>query len=636
MSSVYKMTTLSREEIKAMIKEKAEIEATAKEIEKEAETRKQAQKAAAKEAITGLKADGLVLSVKDWSSDKISGLAGLYAPPAEALSQYEPLEFDNPADLLHTFSPSQTCYKWQAEINLQLAGYFDTKDLTARTLPTTKNPLYYNVCAANGSGKDAYIVAPFAVWFCCTKVRSRCIITSSSYNQLKSNTFEPIKKLCEAINQKAGELVFKIVEFYIVCNKTGSEIRCFVTDEAGKAEGFHPFSDQPGAELAFIANEAKTIQDDLFEAFERFTYNYWIEISSPGTNNGHFYRSCTRAVQYPAPLVLVNKTEGNGESDKIGYFRRITAYDCPHRSLTVIKRLMQEYGVNSLLFRSNVLAEFTSIDDKVIISRAYTEYRAPLHNTYGLPVRAGLDLSLGGDETVLSIWHGNKRLSQEVWRERNEPTLHKILIAAFEKHGLKPENIYADAGGIGKPIIDRLADAGWNVVRVSNEGRAHNRLEYMNRVAENWFRFKRLVEERILILPENDKQFIDQLTSRLYRYTKGRIALEEKHAAKSRGVESPDRADAAVLAFSMIPLSVFLGTEQVDREEKAQQEALADLNHRWKNLSLTFEDFSKMQELYGQRRSKQLEGQQKAEIEHPSIKKYSNKFTPRITYLSRN
>ncbi len=46
------------------------------------------------------------------------------------------------------------------------------------------------------------------------------------------------------------------------------------------------------------------------------------------------------------------------------------------------------------------------------------------------------------------------------------------------------------------------------------------------------------------------KKMISQFSSRKYRITsRGKIALERKEEMKKRGLQSPDRADAIVLAF---------------------------------------------------------------------------------------
>jgi hypothetical protein len=83
---------------------------------------------------------------------------------------------------------------------------------------------------------------------------------------------------------------------------------------------------------------------------------------------------------------------------------------------------------------------------------------------------------------------------------------------------------------------------------------------YENRGTETWATVRTLLQECFskhlqgqkpdIELP-NDDRLITQLTQRKYRMTsKGKIALERKEDMKKRGLDSPDRADAVVLAFA--------------------------------------------------------------------------------------
>lgn len=589
------VSVLTREALRALVATRAADEVARAELAREAAERKK------------VKVEAVRAEVKEEAVDTdalIQSLAGLLHPEAPPQDKYKPLEFLTPTHLLETFSPEQQSTLWQTEVTAQIAGFYDPQDMETRVEATKEDPMIYTLVAANGSGKDSYIVAPTAVWFACTKIRSRTIITGAKYDQLKGQTFTYIKDLCLRINEQLGKKIFDVVEFYIHCLATGSEIRLFVTDDAGKAEGFHPFPDYKGSKLLFIANEAKSIPEALFTGFERYTITHRLDVSSPGACVGHFYRQFNTSVQYPAPMRRLSEQKTSvAENVVTGYARKITAFECPHIPKAKIERILRLYGANSLVYRSSILAEFTSIDDLTVINREAIEYKAPAWNTYGLPKRAGLDLSLGGDETVLSIWHGNKRLAQVTWRERDEPTLHGYLIQAFQQHGLKPENIFVDAGGIGLPIIQRLRHAGWDVVSVKNEGRALDSSQFTNRAAENWFRVKRLVEEKILIIPHEDATWVDQLTTRLYRYSKGKVGLEDKKDARKRGAPSPDRADATVLAFALIPLSTFFGEDVTLIEEEVEKREIREMNQRWTMANLTPADIDRMQEIYAKRRT---------------------------------
>jgi len=465
------------------------------------------------------------------------------------------LPFATPGEMFLYFYPELSPHEWQLEEQHRLGGFLNLEnpDACEPAKPTHDNPLIYNIVAANGSGKDTYIISPFAMWFVTSKIRSRCIVTSASQDQLKLQTFNYITNYAEKVNAYFGYDVFDIKEFYIYNNLSGSEIIGRVTNDPGKVEGFHPFESPPGAEMAVVINEAKTITDEVFVAFVRFTgYSYWLQISSPGTKSGQFYRSCSTARMDKCELVTP-------------FVRFVTAFECPNISRAHIERVKMEHGEDSLIYTTSILAQFYSSSLDVLIPEALLKYPEPPHDTYGLEPAAGLDLafSLDGDKSRFCIWHGNKELYNSAFQTESADKIHNWILDQLQiglmRFGLKPENCYADGGGLGAPIISRVIEAGFPIVTRKNEFSAFNKNYYLNLGAEMYFRVKRLIEQRVLIIPP-DEVARTQLTQRkailLEQQQKWR--LEPKQEAKRRLRYSPDRADAIVLALSAYPLDIML------------------------------------------------------------------------------
>ena len=471
------------------------------------------------------------------------------------------LEFGDGSELLYFFdeglqSGKFKLHPWQIQLNEEFA----------HAQATDQHPFKFALRAANGSGKDAFIVAPFALWFIVSKIKSRVIITSSSGTQLTSQTEVYISNLARKINTyyftQFGAKIMKINQRYIQCLLSGSEIRMFATDEEGRAEGYHPI--EPGAEMAIIVNEAKSVTSDIFRALRRCTgYNYWINVSTPGlVPAGDFYKSC-----------LTWK------------HRKITYYDCPHQSSDEFNADKRELGEHSALFRSKWLAEFTTVDGNTIIPQAALEkLRGRIRENRVLercthwPVRVGIDLSTSGDETVVSAWKGNTQIYQRTWREKDTTvTVERIwdCIVVDLKLPQSHEFIYADDGGVGRAIIDQLRKRGLsNIRRILNQSAAIQTSLYRNRGAELWYNFRRLVEEGILRFNADDDKLWEQLGTRRFRNHEEqaiiKIQLEAKAVARAEGLPSPDRADAAVLAFVGITVNSFLDEETKIEKVKDQ------------------------------------------------------------------
>lgn len=488
-------------------------------------------------------------------------------------ADYTPLDFKDPIEFLAFFSENiregrTVLHKWQVEIGEFLGQSF-----------TAKNPLEFYLRAANGSGKDAYVLAAHAVWFCCCKVRSRWICTSSTFKQISTQTEPYIRTLCSMVNKFFNDRVLIIKRQHIVCTLTGSEILLYVSDDPDNVEGYHPFPDAVNSEMAICINEAKSVPDEIFNAMRRCTgYSVWLEVSSPGKALGHFYNKVTTARDWE---------EGYIPGQKLT--RKITAYDCAHIPVREIEEAREE--LPGWLFGSVYLAEFSSIGESVIILPELLDrlIQTKLKNNQ-IPhlkfgsLRAGIDIAAGGDENVMYLVEGNKIVDRDIFIERDTTiTAHRLYrkLKQWSQMGLLQENTWGDDGGIGRGVLDQLRELGWTVNRVMNQTPSINKQRYLNRGAELWYEGGRIIAEGYFIFDWKDDKLVKQLGSRYYTQgeTSGKVALESKKKAKSKGRPSPDRADALILCLCGLTVDDF--KKQMAEAPKAQ-----------KKLKSTFKDRS--------------------------------------------
>lgn len=498
---------------------------------------------------------------------------------------YLALPFKSAKDFVNFFDPAlrsgkKKLHKWQEEI---------LDEISQKGKYTIQDRLRFLLRAANGSGKDWAIIGGFVSFVLCCWRRYKIVVTSASHRQLDTQTRVYIEYLCENVNSflkeqgvvdedvidiKKEEYTSKIFEKpdgskYTL---TGSVCITFVTDDPGLAEGHHPLPDaDPGEGVIIILNEAKTISDEVFKAFARCTFNYWIAVSSPGQMSGRFYRNSCDAVPWEIGHIKGRYLE-----------RKITSYDCPHIDPDSIELDKKEAGENSAWFKSKHLAEFTNIDQKTVISEDAVKKclkRDKIKIDIGQPRRAGLDLAGGGAENALYVYDNNILIGKEIWRIRDTEITVDLLAGTeedpgsgyFAKYKLRPENIYGDDNGLGQAIIDGLAKRRvskdstetWSIVRIRNQFKPLDSTRYRNRGAELWFRFARLVEEGIVDLDPNDLELHQQLWNRHYKQAQGtgQFQLLSKEEELLEGNKSPDRADALVLAFTGLTIMDFLNKD---------------------------------------------------------------------------
>jgi hypothetical protein len=123
------------------------------------------------------------------------------------------------------------------------------------------------------------------------------------------------------------------------------------------------------------------------------------------------------------------------------------------------------------------------------------------------------------------------------------------FIVEFKKAGLEPNNIYADASGLGMVMCDALAESGWQVNRVNFGSAAYDNDAYTNRSAEMWYGMAKKIEDAEIILPDDDDLTAQLTCRRSITNSKGKLGVESKDSMRARGLASPDRADALALCL---------------------------------------------------------------------------------------
>lgn len=482
-------------------------------------------------------------------SQEVAGAksGSIHVPTSDTVQPCEGFDFKDPVEMLffvdEDISSGRTVlHGWQVQFMVDFAD--------ERNLKT--HPFQAEVCACNGSGKDMYILAVCAVWLCMRNKMACVAATNGSGTQLDTQTAFHIENLCKKVNSKFGFEVWRIRYRYFECLATESKIDLFATDEANKAEGFHP--SKSGAKFAIFASEAKAIPDEIFTALTRCNgYTHRVDVSSPGLPAGYFFNQCAVAIDRKE----LKDVKDCPPVERIKY--HITAYDCPHLTEVDIENtargLLAQGGRNSPVFKSSILAEFGTTDEMTVIS--YTH----VHRCKAKPPewirepfnKAGLDLSAGGAENVLKIRNGNKVLGTEAFRFEDTEDTIDYLEELFVKWDLKhPESlIWGDCCGIGEPMLRALKKRKGNSnIRFFDSRNGSTRPKvYFNRITEMWFNMSLQLQTSSIIL-DGDMLTETQLCTRYYKISSKNVhQLLSKLEQKSKGHPSPDRADAHVYCF---------------------------------------------------------------------------------------
>lgn len=400
----------------------------------------------------------------------------------------------------------KTPYRWQAKA-LQSIGRQEHGG------PPT------SLVAANGSGKTSDVIAPAVLWFLDRFPKGQAVITSGSFRQIE-------KQLWPAMRASGNGLPFEFFQTEIRTPDGGFALG-FSTADPGKAEGWHPKVGNHIDPVMIVVDEAKTVPDGVFQAFDRCTRLFQLWASSPGAPRGQFYDS-------------------HHANARDFHTIKVASADCPHIDPAKIERDRRTYGEDHPVFRSMHLAEFTAETDRLVLAPGDLQRALdgqPEREEKGETV-AFCDFAAGGDENVLAIRRGNHARIVEAWREKDTVQACRHFRHLFDREGLRPSQVWGDADGLGIGFINQFAEEGWRI----NEFRGGTPAmddHYANLIGETWHVGGREIERGRVHLGQLDAETFRQITTRRSEWdARGKLRVEPKEKMAKEGLKSPDRADA--------------------------------------------------------------------------------------------
>jgi hypothetical protein len=129
------------------------------------------------------------------------------------------------------------------------------------------------------------------------------------------------------------------------------------------------------------------------------------------------------------------------------------------------------------------------------------------------------------------------------------------------------KNLNVDTVGIGYYMAQYLKDHGIPVTEINVGESSRDSDKYANLKAEHYWGLRMRAQSGDLAGLKDEKT-IAQLAGISYSHNaRGQILIENKEDARKRGVKSPDRAEAMMLAFAERPPLVYGYIEFLKREQ---------------------------------------------------------------------
>ena len=348
-------------------------------------------------------------------------------------------------------------------------------------------------------------------------------------------------------------------------------------DEGVKFQGFH--SDY----ILVILDEAPGIDGKIWEALEGILASGNVHVlalgnptiaSGPffdafGRNSGQWESFTISAFDNPnftgckLSYRSVDK-EGNPKTITFGDPDGKDLMDMDEKELEVapapylcsrrwVRDRFLEWGPEDPRFQARCLGAFPSQSPGALISLAWLESARGEYKPRPYDgLKAGLDVAgPGEDETVLVIAYGMHVLSINCWPNADPRGQIVSTLRETEKEtGLKFENINVDTCGIGYYLARHLESEGFRVSDVNVGVAASDAQRYANLKAESYWGLRMMFSDGDITGINDDLTFAQLVGIRYDTNARGQVVIESKEEARSRGVKSPDRAEAVMLCFA--------------------------------------------------------------------------------------
>ena len=444
------------------------------------------------------------------------------------------------------------------------------------------------VKSGNGLGKG-FCAAVAVLWFLYVHPEAAIVLsTAPTFRQVRHILWRQIHRLYRPAAKTLGGKMLD-TRWELADDRYAMGLSA---DSADQFQGFH------SPNMFIVVDEAEGVSDEIYEAIEAVMTSsdpLLLLIGNPTTITGAFRRAFyeERALYHPITISALDSP--NVQSGQTAVPGLTTA--------RWVEERREIWGEENPIYRARVLGEFPDQAEDTLLSLTDVEAAARPHpaassrpetgiqpgdgiaddgretaaqpadsgstdgresaaqpadsvstdgresaDATAAPVILAVDVArYGSDRSVILRRRGQTVEDIRTFRRLDTMQLTGWVAAAIREWG--GAEVYVDEIGVGAGVVDRLKEQGFRVRGVNVARAARQDGLFANLRAEGYWRLRELFAAGQIVIPR-DHQLIGELAALRYSYdSQGRIQMESKEAMRQRGLPSPDKADALMLAF---------------------------------------------------------------------------------------
>jgi len=434
--------------------------------------------------------------------------------------------------------------EWQTKVLIDLGNALASHD-QALHAQLIQEAIQIARASGHGIGKSA-LVAWIILFAISTFEDTKGVVTANTENQLKTKTWAEVSKWHRLFIARD---LFKLTATALFANDPLHE-RTWRIDmvpwSERNTEAFAGLHNQ-GKRILVVFDEGSAIPDLIWEVTEgaltdKNTQIIWMVFGNPTRNKGRF-REC-----FPG-----GKFSHRWNSDQIDSRTvKITNKE-------QIQRWIDDYGEDSDFVRVRVRGVFPRVDAESFIPYELANNAVEREiEMQGGAIVLGVDVGrFGDDPSVIYPRCGRDAITRpvEIFYGLDTMTFAGKVAATFIR--LHATVCMVDSGGVGGGVVDRLRQLQIPVIEVDFGSKPDeffsDGVKYANKRAEIWGAMRNWLSGGSIqnISVGENISLIDELVAPNYALNKQEaIQLESKKEMRSRGIPSPNVADALACTFA--------------------------------------------------------------------------------------
>jgi hypothetical protein len=440
-------------------------------------------------------------------------------------------------------------------------------------------PLHRRVAVKSGNGLGkGFCAAVSVLWFVYSHEPAIVLSTAPTFRQVQHVLWRQIRRLhrkaADTLKGKMLETRWELAEDRYAMGLSA--------ETADQFQGFHC------PNMLIVVDEAEGVSEEIYEAIEATMTSEesrLLLLGNPTTTSGPFRRAFYQERDLYHTITISALESPNVLAGKAVIPGLVTARWQRER--------LQVWGQDNPLYQARVLGEFPDQGEDTLIKLSDIEaatrrednppiqnsprqthvanpspadgpdYRhpgdnppEPITSAKGAPgedqapqeVVLAVDVARFGADRSVVLRRRNDRV-EEVRTFQGMDTMQLAGWVAAAIQEFRPHRVYVDEVGVGAGVVDRLREQGYRVQGINVGRPAQQSQLFANLRAEGYWRLRELFATGALRIPQ-DNELMGELAALRYGYdSQGRVLMENKDAIRSRGLPSPDKADALMLSF---------------------------------------------------------------------------------------